>query len=93
VDARQRAGLAEEVLDDLGHQPLAGLRRLAHQRRASPSRVERVMRRKRSLSTCSTMRPLMTSSVRLQAYISRSIRSSWLAGKKKNSKRCDRRRF
>ena len=39
------------------------------------------MRRKRSLSTCSTIRLLMTSSVRLRAYISRSIRSSWLAGK------------
>ena len=33
------------------------------------------------MSTSSTMRSLMTSSVRLRAYISRSIRSSWLAGK------------
>ena len=48
---------------------------------ASPSSVELVIRRKRSVSTCSTIRLLMTSSVKLCAYIARTMRSSSLAGK------------
>ena len=50
-------------------------------RLASPSSVESVICRKRPVSTFSTMRSLMTSSVRLRAYMSRIIVSSWLAGK------------
>ncbi|OQB49579.1 MAG: hypothetical protein BWX99_02989 [Deltaproteobacteria bacterium ADurb.Bin151] len=48
---------------------------------ASPSRVELVICLKRFVSISWIIRFLMTSSVRLWAYISRSMRSSKLAGK------------